>query len=112
MSQTDPRLQSLFAAAVELGSADERARFLERECSNPKLRREIESLLAAHDTPDSIFTQETVPAEMPSPAESIGAMIGRYKLLEALGEGGFGSVWLAEQKEPVRRRVALKVVKL
>src|SRR5262249_30339103 len=97
--------------SVELGSAEERARFLERECPDPGLRREVESLLAAHDTPDSLFAQETVRGEAPS-LETVGAMIGRYKLLEALGEGGFGAVWLAEQKEPVRRKVALKVIKL
>src|SRR5262249_40583783 len=44
--------------------------------------------------------------------EEVGDQIGRYKLLERLGEGGFGAVWAAEQKEPVRRRVALKIIKL
>src|SRR5438128_10550062 len=44
--------------------------------------------------------------------EKEGSLIGRYKLLEALGEGGFGSVWLAEQREPVRRKIALKIIKL
>ena len=47
----------------------------------------------------------------PSIAERLGARIGRYKLLEQIGEGGFGVVWMAEQEEPVRRRVALKIIK-
>jgi serine/threonine protein kinase len=48
----------------------------------------------------------------PSTTEHIGTMVGRYKLLEQIGEGGFGSVWAAEQREPVKRRVALKIIKL
>jgi tetratricopeptide (TPR) repeat protein len=111
MNRNDPRLQTLFAAAAELGSAEERARFLDRECPDPELRQQLESLLTAHDKPDSLFGQETVHVQAPV-TETVGAMVGRYKLLERLGEGGFGAVWLAEQKEPVRRKVALKVIKL
>src|SRR5690349_6943117 len=51
-------------------------------------------------------------AREPLPEESAGQVFGRYKLLEPLGEGGFGAVWMAEQKEPVRRKVALKIIKL
>src|SRR5262249_22479384 len=109
--QSPGRLVSLFDAVVELGSAEERIRFLERECSDPAMRREVEALLAAHDAPDTLFGQSTVHMETRA-AETVGTTIGRYKLLEALGEGGFGAVWLAEQKEPVRRKVALKVIKL
>src|SRR5262245_45371061 len=110
-NQSPSRLVSLFEAAVELGSHEERIRFLEQECPDPAMRREVEALLAAHDAPDTLFAQRTVRMETPS-AETVGATIGRYKLLEALGEGGCGAVWLAEQKEPVRRKVALKVIKL
>src|SRR5205809_405740 len=54
--------------------------------------------------------KQTVP--LPRPTETSGTRIGRYKLLEQIGEGGFGVVWMAEQEEPVRRRVALKIIKL
>ena len=111
MSPSAPKLESLFEAAVALGSAEERAKYLDRECPDPQLRREVESLLAGHDQPDTVFTAKTIRVELPS-SEAVGTVIGRYKLLEALGEGGFGSVWLAEQREPVRRKIALKIIKL
>ena len=96
----------------------ERGSWLDRECGNDSaLRARLEALLAAHEQPDGVLpTQaETAPAmklaEEP-PDEALGQTLGRYKLLEKVGEGGCGVVYVAEQTEPVRRRVALKVIKL
>jgi serine/threonine protein kinase/WD40 repeat protein len=109
--QSPSRLVSLFEAAVELGSPEERVRFLEQECPELSMRRELEALLAAHDAPDILFGQKTVHIKE-SAVETVGATIGRYKLLQQIGEGGCGVVYMAEQSEPVKRRVALKVIKL
>jgi len=111
MSKINDKLEALFEAAVALETEAQRAAYLSRACPDPELRREVESLLASHQNPDSIFTGKTIPVESPV-AESVGTMIGRYKLLECLGEGGCGVVYVAEQTEPVRRRVAVKVIKL
>jgi serine/threonine protein kinase/WD40 repeat protein len=120
MNPHRPAEEELFEAALQLHDPAERAAYLDRECAgNPTLRAEVESLLAAHEKAGAFIEQpvggqgtiELQTADMPQ-AEQGGERIGRYKLLEKIGEGGFGDVWMAEQEEPVRRRVALKIIKL
>jgi len=108
---------ALFAAALERPLA-ERAAFLDGAChGDAALRQRLEALLAANNATDSlpdpaesIRTFKLDPADAPDPV--VGQRIGRYKILETIGEGGCGVVYVAEQTEPVRRRVALKVIKL
>jgi serine/threonine protein kinase/Tfp pilus assembly protein PilF len=117
----DPqRLKELFLSAAEITSPSERAAFLERECGdNAELRRKVEALLHAHDDSGGFLapapTGDRIPDEDASEhaqgGETVGDVIGPYKLLQKLGEGGMGSVWIAEQHQPVQRRVALKLIK-
>jgi tetratricopeptide (TPR) repeat protein len=114
---TEPSLpeESLFAQALEITSADERAAFLDRACgNNPALRAEVEALLRAHElSGDLLDLPENVPVtanDLPA-GEGPGAILGKYKLLEQIGEGGMGAVWMAEQTQPIHRRVAVKVIK-
>src|SRR5664280_684224 len=86
---------------------------------DPALRQRLEALLAAHAEPDKQSPKgapaviATIKLDLPdAPGEAVGQTLGRYKLLERLGEGGCGVVYVAEQTIPVRRRVALKVIKL
>ena len=122
MPSTQEREAALFALALEKPVA-ERAAFLQAVCGTDSgLRQRLEALLAAHDQPDELLgddvDQLTLKATMKlefaeEPAdEAVGQKLGRYKLLERVGEGGCGVVYVAEQTEPVRRRVALKVIKL
>jgi serine/threonine protein kinase/tetratricopeptide (TPR) repeat protein len=108
--------KSIFLAALEKPSAEERNAYLEMAyAGNPAARLEIERLLAAHDRLPSLAS----PPDALAPAVTVddpcverpGTNIGFYKLLEEIGEGGFGVVFLAEQTQPVRRKVALKVLK-
>jgi serine/threonine protein kinase/tetratricopeptide (TPR) repeat protein len=111
--------EALFALALEKPAA-KRAVFLDAMCEgNPALRQRLEVLLAAHDQPDDLAPKgkpavaATIKLDMSeAPDEAVGQTLGRYKLMERLGEGGCGVVYVAEQTEPVRRRVALKVIKL
>ncbi len=107
--------RDLFLEALEKTGPVERAAFLDGACrSDPALRAAVEDLLANHR--DDSFLEDPA-CSMPTvvsalAAEQPGERIGHYKLLQQIGEGGFGSVWMAEQVEPVTRRVALKIIKL
>ncbi len=104
-------VEELFQQAIDL-PPDQRRRFLDERCgSDEALRLEVESLLRyEREAPESFL--ERPPGSAPVPADAPGTRIGRYKIIEAIGEGAFGDVYLAEQTTPVRRWVALKVVKL
>jgi eukaryotic-like serine/threonine-protein kinase len=114
----EPDLKSIFMAAVELPPEQRTAYLDEATASNSDLRRHVEALLRAHDNPDSFLSQpafEFAPAvDVPSGeplAEGAGTVIGPYKLLQQIGEGGMGVVFMAEQTHPVQRIVALKIIK-
>jgi eukaryotic-like serine/threonine-protein kinase len=101
----------LFADALALPRG-ERASFLDRVCAgDPQKRARIEDLLTGHEEAEQ-FMASPVAEAFTKPDEKPGDRIGRYKLLQQIGEGGCGIVYMAEQDEPVRRRVALKVIKL
>jgi serine/threonine protein kinase len=107
----------LFFEALDLPEKGARTAFLDRVCAgDPDKRKRLEALLAYHFQQESFMADlavDNAPAGiLEISSEGPGTMIGRYKLLEKLGEGGFGAVYVAEQKEPVKRRVALKIIKL
>ncbi|HKQ37510.1 MAG TPA: serine/threonine-protein kinase [Verrucomicrobiae bacterium] len=100
---------TIFNNALELPDPAARASYLNEACgTDMALREHVEKLLRAHGEAGGFFSQPMKPVTV----EKVGALIGRYKLLEQIGEGGCGLVYMAEQQEPVRRRVALKVIKL
>jgi serine/threonine protein kinase/Tfp pilus assembly protein PilF len=109
------QLDHLFTAALAQTAPGARAAYLDQACAaNPDLRERLDNLLAAHDAAGSFLELPDEEATTPFVTlnERPGTTIGRYKLLEQIGEGGFGVVFMAEQEHPVRRRVALKVIKL
>ena len=109
--------ESIFAQALQRESDSERAAYLDRACGGePGLRRAVEALLAAHQKAGGIL-ELTPPAldakteQSPTQLWRVGTVIGSYKLLERIGEGGMGIVYMAEQQRPVRRTVAIKIIK-
>src|SRR5688572_23962690 len=118
MNPEAEREEALFQAAAKL-AASERVLFLDLKCANDfALRRRLEALLTAHDAPgvfmagipDGRATIKVDPTDADD--QAVGQTIGRYKILEKIGEGGCGVVYVAEQSVPIRRRVALKVIKM
>ncbi|MES2924300.1 MAG: serine/threonine-protein kinase [Verrucomicrobiota bacterium] len=118
MSEASRLLKILFDSLTNLERPEEREAFLDHTCrENPELRQRLERMFALRHDARDFFDVETA---APPPGESagddategVGARIGRYRLIERLGEGGCGVVYLAEQQEPVVRRVALKIIRL
>ena len=117
MEKKSDNIKSIFYKALEKKNADELTAYLDSVCGkNAELRTEVESLLKSHEKAvdflpspdlDPMATLDNVPL-----TEKPGTVIGRYKLLEKVGEGGFGVVYMAEQTKPINRRVALKIIKL
>jgi eukaryotic-like serine/threonine-protein kinase len=112
---------ALFETAVNLPDPEVRAAFLARACgADAALRARLDGLLSAHTVADGFFDlppppiDELVAAAAPASRslEESRVRIGRYQLIERIGEGGCGVVYLAEQQEPVKRRVALKIIRL
>lgn len=126
MDQSDHHLRAIFVEALERNDPIDRAGYLDRACGDDlELRRQIEELIISYAEAGDFFKAE--PHQVSDPAapreagtatsegllkEGPGTMVGRFRLLEKIGEGGFGVVYMAEQKAPVRRRVALKIIKV
>src|ERR1043165_3730821 len=109
--------ETIFAEALRLPPEGRAAYLAQVTQGDAKLRQRIESLLGSYQAGD--FLEEAAAAELrqtrhvTSPlSEKPGDRIGRYKLLQEIGEGGCGVVYMAEQDQPIRRRVALKIIKL
>src|SRR5688500_14330024 len=106
--------ESIFAAALECESADKRAAFLQVACGgDEQLIKRIDALVYSLADAGLFWYEPAAPAAtIDHPArEDVGAQVGRYKLRELLDEGGMGCVYVAEQEQPVRRKVALKIIK-
>jgi serine/threonine-protein kinase len=121
MNETRNRVRSIFLHAVENVPPEGWAAYLDEACAgDPDLRGRVEALLEADQRADSLLDapgptdppNAVATAALPDPpAEALGNVIGPYKLLEPIGEGGMGIVYMAEQTKPVRRKVALKIIK-
>src|SRR5262245_61022588 len=106
--------KDIFVEAIEEYAPSQWPEFLSIACGGDiALRNRVEVLLRAHAGEESLLDRPAIApaANTDHPTERIGTLIGRYKLLEQIGEGGMGLVYMAEQQQPVRRLVALKIIK-
>ena len=119
MNTPTPTAQSIFLDAVEHHPPEDWPALIASACGqDDALRRRVTQLLAAHAQVENFMARPAGGIDAQARAavdeqfsQPLGAMIGPYKLLEQLGEGGMGIVYVAEQTEPVRRQVALKIIK-
>ena len=103
------RARKIFKEAIDLSGAERDAFVEAASAGDQSLRDRVDQLLQAFDSDASRLVDTKLTAA--TPGTRIGSQIGRFRILEKIGEGGFGEVWLAEQTEPVRRRVAIKIIK-
>jgi serine/threonine protein kinase len=118
MNEPERQIMSILGEAVEYRSPEERAAFLAKACAGDADRQaRVEALVRAYESAGNFLQGDPLPrtpvatGDVPPARERPGDLIGPYRLLEQIGEGGFGVVFLAEQTEPVQRKVALKVLK-
>jgi serine/threonine protein kinase/tetratricopeptide (TPR) repeat protein len=117
MSEISSHTVMIFGLALECASAEEREAFINQACSgDPQLRAQVMELLDAHQHAGNFLRGNSTPfaadnQEATVNQELVGSQIGPYRLMEQIGEGGMGLVFVAEQHQPVRRRVALKIIK-
>jgi serine/threonine protein kinase/Tol biopolymer transport system component len=118
MAEESRDTKAIFADALEKKILEERKAYLDRACgTDAALRKRVETLLAAYEQAGDDFLKsspagETVTVNTSNLTEGPGIVIGPYKLLEKIGEGGMAVVYLAQQESPLRRLVAVKVIKL
>lgn len=115
MEEIKLNVQAIFEAARSIESRDDRETYLQKICgTNDEIGRRVRALLKAYEENESFLESPAVEGVFSSTkqsAENVGTVIGPYKLLQQLGEGGMGTVFLAEQIQPFQRKVAIKVIK-
>src|SRR5262249_53940120 len=106
--------REIFFEALEMSTPEARAAYLEGACAGDvALHRKVEELLKEHFSNDSLMAGPAVGGSRSADEsqQASAPLLDRHNLLEKIGEGGFGEVWMAEQREPIKRRVALKIIK-
>jgi serine/threonine protein kinase len=114
MNQTAPNVEEIFLAALEIEGTEARSSYLDEVCGHTELRHHIDWLLTLDARAGRFLERPAAPPTVAAAVirtEEVGTVIGPYKLMEQIGEGGMGVVYMAEQTQPVRRKVAFKIIK-